>query len=213
MELSAVQQRVVGSLIEKELAHPDSYPLSMNALQLACNQLTNRDPVMELDLPTLENTLHNLRSLGVVRMVTGARVDKFRHVLDDHLDLSKPEAAVVSLLLLRGPQTAAELRGRSARLHAFAGGDELDRTLQGLAERSEPIVELLDRQRGEKAQRWAHRLGAPEASHALVVAHTDVAHTDVGAQDGRVRELEAEVQRLREEVSSLRAELDRLTFT
>jgi uncharacterized protein len=161
IELSPVQQRVVGALAEKELATPDNYPLSMNALLAACNQSTNRDPVVAFSEETVDNALANLRSSGVVRVVysKGMRVDKYRHVLDEVLGITEPELAIVTVLLLRGPQTGAELRARTERLHPFEDQAAVDAALSGLVSREPALAELLDRQPGQKEQRWAHRLG------------------------------------------------------
>jgi uncharacterized protein YceH (UPF0502 family) len=160
IDLTPVQQRVVGALVEKELTTPDNYPLSMNALLAACNQTTNREPVVSFDEKTVGNALENLKANGVTRVVysKGMRVDKYRHVLHEKLQLDKAELALLAVLMLRGPQTAAELRSRTERMHAFDGQDELDRTLERLADRD--LATLLPRQPGQKGQRWAHRLGA-----------------------------------------------------
>ena len=178
MELTPVQQRVVGALAEKELTTPDNYPLSMNALLAACNQSTNRDPVMQLDERVVSNTLENLRSAGVVRVVysKGMRVDKYRHVLPEAIGVEVPELALLTVMMLRGPQTGAELRARTERMHAFAGQGEIDATLDSLSRRDPPLVALQPRQPGQKEPRWAHLLG-PAASIA----------TDDSAQEGAGR--------------------------
>ena len=166
IELTPVQQRVVGALVEKELTTPDNYPLSMNALLAACNQTTNRDPVVTLDEKTVGNALENLKAGGLTRVVysKGMRVDKYRHVLHEALQLDRGELALLAVLMLRGPQTAAELRTRTERMHAFPDDDpdDVERTLERLAERD--LAQLLPRQPGQKGQRWAHRLGTPAAS-------------------------------------------------
>ena len=161
IELSPVQQRVIGALAEKEMATPDNYPLSMNALLAACNQSTNRDPVVTFSEETVDNALANLRASGTVRVVysKGMRVDKYRHVLHEVLQLDRPELALVTVMLLRGPQTLAELRTRTERLHGFEGPAAIDATLAALAGRDEPVVELLGRQPGQKEARWMHVLG------------------------------------------------------
>jgi uncharacterized protein YceH (UPF0502 family) len=133
--MTPVQQRVVGCLVEKELTTPDQYPLSMNALLAACNQATNRDPVVELDERVVSNALENLKAEGVVRVIfsKGNRVDKYKHVLPEKLSLDGPAMAILAVLLLRGPQTAAELRARTERLHRFDATDEVEHALSGLA--------------------------------------------------------------------------------
>ncbi len=161
IELSPAQQRVVGALAEKELATPDNYPLSMNALIAACNQATNRDPVVAFTQDTIDNALANLRTAGVVRVVysKGMRVDKYRHVLHEVVELDRSELALVTVLLLRGPQTVAELRTRTERLFPFEGQSAVEAALAALAARESPLVQLLARSPGQKEPRWAHLLG------------------------------------------------------
>lgn len=204
MELSVVQQRVVGSLIEKELTTPDNYPLSMNALLAACNQTTNRDPVLSLSQDAVENALANLRASGVVRVVysKGMRVDKYRHVLHEVLELDEGELALVGVLLLRGPQTGAELRSRTERSHAFSDQREVDETLARLAAREQPVVQLLDRQPGQKEQRWIHLLGPVSTvwSGEGTVSVPSPLQTEeedrIGALEVRVAALEAKLDEL-----------------
>lgn len=202
VELSPVQQRVVGALAEKELATPDNYPLSMNALLAACNQSTNRDPVVTFSEETVDNALANLRSAGVVRVVysKGMRVDKYRHVLDEVVGLSPPELALATVLLLRGPQTGAELRARTERLFGFDDQRAVDAALEGLATREPPIVTLLARQPGQKEQRWTHLLGPAsyslEATPAAVPAPTPAATPEPTPDIDRVAALEARVAAL-----------------
>lgn len=164
VQLSPVQARVIGSLIEKELTTPDNYPLSMNALLLACNQSSNRHPVMRLDEATVSNALENLRAGQLVRIVYSRsnRVDKWRHALDEAMALERPAIALLGLLLLRGPQTVAELRARTERLHPFADLDEAEAELTRLSGRPEALVVRLERQPGHKEPRWCQLLtGAP----------------------------------------------------
>lgn len=166
MELSPRAQRVLGSLVEKSLATPDQYPLSRNALRTACNQRSGREPVMELAENDVLVALEELRSRELTRTVYGrsSRVPKAAHRLDEQLDLSVPQLAVLALLLLRGPQTVGELRSRSGRLHSFGSTDEVATVLQALAEhRFGPLAVRLAREPGRREDRWAHLLGpAPE---------------------------------------------------
>jgi uncharacterized protein YceH (UPF0502 family) len=205
--MTPVQQRVVGCLVEKELTTPDQYPLSMNALLSACNQSTNRDPVVQLDERVVSNALENLKAEGVVRVVfsKGNRVDKYRHVLPEALDLEGPALAVIAVLLLRGPQTAAELRARTERLHAFAGTHEVEHVLAQLAGREPPLVTLLPRQPGRKEPRWAHLLGAATAAAPMPVADDEpsVGPASVVPDDSRIEALEARVEALEERLSRL----------
>jgi uncharacterized protein YceH (UPF0502 family) len=160
----AVELRVLGCLIEKQATTPDQYPLSLNALRLAANQSTNRDPVVDYDETTIRAALERLGDRGWTRLASGAgsRAVKFRHLLGDALDLEQPQLALLAVLMLRGPQTAAELRTRSERLHPFASGAEVAETLDGLARRE--LVERLARRPGEREERWRQLLGEPGAA-------------------------------------------------
>lgn len=156
-----MQMRILASLMEKERTTPDNYPLTLNALLLACNQSTNRQPVVQLDDKTVENALLNLRGMSLVRIdhSRSNRADKYRQVLDEALALDEPEAAVLCVLMLRGPQTPGELRSRTERLHPFADQEEVDDALRRLARRTEPLVVRLERQAGQKESRWAQLVG------------------------------------------------------
>jgi uncharacterized protein YceH (UPF0502 family) len=190
VKLTPVQMRVVGVLVEKERTTPDNYPLSMNALLNACNQTTNRDPIVEYDERVVGNALENLKGMGLVRSVygRGMRVDKYRHVIDESLGLSPAETAVLAVLMLRGPQTAAELRTRTDRLHDFADQAEVDRTLAALAARQPPLVELQLRRPGQKQERWVQLLClATDQPGAPVTTETPTAVTPTAAAvDGGV---------------------------
>ena len=209
VELSVVQQRVVGALAEKEATTPDNYPLSMNALLAACNQSTNRDPVMTLTQDAVENALANLRSNGCVRIVysKGMRVDKYRHVLHEVLALGQPELAVVTALLLRGAQTGAELRTRTERLFAFDDQAAVDAALAKLAAREPPLVELLPRQPGQKEPRWTHRLG-PAAPPAAAPTPSVRIRESPGHRDPDRTEETDRVAALEARVAALEARLD-----
>lgn len=198
IELSPVQQRVVGALAEKEMTTPDNYPLSMNALLAACNQTTNREPVLSLSQDAVENALANLRSSGTVRVVysKGMRVDKYRHVLHEVLTLARPELALLTVMLLRGPQTVAELRARTERMHTFEAG-ELESTLRSLADRE--LVELLARQLGQREERWSHRLGPPMPQSEAAAA----APPPAPPRTDRIADLEARVAELERIVAEL----------
>lgn len=204
MNLTPVQSRVVGCLIEKEMATPDNYPLTMNALMAACNQTSNRNPVTKLDEATVDNALLNLREMKVVRIVYSRsnRADKFRHALDEMLALEPEHLAVLSVLMLRGPQTSSELRTRTERLHSFAGQDEVDDVLRQLVGREEPLVGRLERRPGQKENRWAHLLGG-DLAEALAGADDPV-------DDSRPHHRADRLGALEETVADLRADLDRL---
>jgi uncharacterized protein YceH (UPF0502 family) len=197
VDADPVEIRVLGCLIEKQRTTPDVYPLSLNALRLACNQSTNRDPVVEYDDPTIRSALDGLARRGWARLASGrgSRAVKFRHLFDEALDLSEAEISLLAVLMLRGPQTPGELKNRSERLWRFADRDELERSLAALAERE--LVVRLSRRPGQKEERYAQLLGGEAPAD------------DVGppASDNRLAALEDEVAALREEVAALRAEL------
>jgi uncharacterized protein len=208
VKLTPVQSRIVGCLIEKEMATPDNYPLTMNGLLAACNQTSNRHPVTKFDEATVSNALLNLRSDNVVRIVYSRsnRADKYRHVLDEIFALEPEHLALLSVLMLRGPQTAGELRSRTERLHPFASQEEVDETLRQLAGRREPLVARLERRPGQKESRWAHLLGADLAE---ILAADDDEEDDEPSADGRPARIDR-VAALEDAVAGLRADLERL---
>ncbi len=207
MNLTPVQSRIVGCLIEKEMATPDNYPLTMNALLSACNQTSNRNPVTRLEEPTVSNALENLRALNVVRIVYSRsnRADKFRHALGEMLALEPEDLALLSVMMLRGPQTAGELRSRTERLHPFTTQEEVDDTLRRLAGRNEPLAARLERRPGQKESRWAHLLGG-DLAEALA---GDDDH-DEPADGARPAPRTDRLAALEDAVADLRADLDRL---
>jgi uncharacterized protein YceH (UPF0502 family) len=157
--LDPVQQRVLGCLLEKQRTTPDQYPLSLNALRLACNQATNRDPVLDLDESTVREAVQRLGTIGWSRLASGpgSRTAKYRQLFDEALGLLPSETALLAVLMLRGPQTAAELRARSERLHRFASAPDVEATLERLAERE--LVQRQARRPGTREERWTHLLG------------------------------------------------------
>src|SRR5438874_5089400 len=161
--LTSEELRVVACLVEKQFTTPDSYPLTENAVVAACNQLSNRNPVVAYDNNTVRVTLTALRQRGFARVVhtPGARVPKHRQILDDALGLSRAEVSLLAVLALRGPQTVGELRTRTERMHDFASLSEVEETLEGLAARGEPLVVRLERQPGQKEARYGQLLGGP----------------------------------------------------
>jgi uncharacterized protein YceH (UPF0502 family) len=201
--LDAVQVRVLGALIEKQRTTPDVYPLSLNALRLACNQSTSRDPVVDYDEPTIREALDGLGLLRYTRVASGpgSRTAKFRHLLDETLTLDAGEISLLAVLLLRGHQTAAELRGRSERLHAFASLAAVESVLEGLAGRR--LVLLLERRPGQKEARYAHLLaGTPVEDESAPT----VPGPAPGGLAARVEALAAEVAELRTVVEELIAQ-------
>src|SRR5487761_1502737 len=160
-ELPADEVRVIGSLIEKQLTTPQQYPLTLNALLLACNQSSNRDPVMAFDERTVDAALMSLKATGLVRFVHpshGRSVTRYQHLLDQHLAITEQQLALVALLLLRGPQTAGELRSRSERMCELHEIAQVDAELERLGELPEPVVARLRRQPGQKEERWVQLL-------------------------------------------------------
>ena len=161
-DLDPVEVRVLGCLIEKQRTTPDQYPLSLNSLRLACNQSSNRDPVMSLDEDEVRDAVHSLSSAGWVRLAsgTGSRAAKYRQLFDESLDLLPSESSLLAMLFLRGPQTVNELRTRTARAHAFADNAQVAETLARLAETE--LVRELPRETGQRELRWTHLLAAEE---------------------------------------------------
>jgi|SRR5690554_531728 len=204
IDLDPVQQRVLGALLEKERTVPDTYPMTLNGLRSACNQSSGRDPVMQLSDTEVTEALTELRAMGLTRVIHpshGARQPKYRQVLDEVLHLDDAERAVLTLLLLRGPQTPGELRSRSERLHPFASVDEVDAVLAALAGRTRPLVRELERRPGQKEARWVHLLGQPPA------ASPHAATTAAAGEAPELQRLRDENERLRQRVADLEAEL------
>jgi uncharacterized protein len=222
MDLSSAETRVLGCLLEKQRTTPDAYPLSLNALRLACNQSTNRDPVVEYDDAVIRDALHRLERRGYTRLASGAgsRTAKYRHLLAEALPMSSAEQAVICVLMLRGPQTPGELKQRTERMHAFADLAEVHDTLARLIERE--LVARLERRPGHKEERYAQLLqgqddepsGADQAtaeapsrvawsgSSGPVVADLPLAADAPSAANGR-----SELDELRERVEQLEREL------
>jgi uncharacterized protein len=221
VEPDTVEIRVVACLVEKQRTTPDQYPLTLNSLRLACNQSTNRDPVVDYDEATIRAALDRLRRRSWATMATwsATRTAKYKHVLDNALQLTPPQLSLLTVLMLRGPQTPGELRARTERMYRFESNDELELTLLELTERE--LIAPLPRRPGERGQRYAHLLagdgdeqpaeGVPAATaeHAPPAAMPQ--HAPPAADGGlaeRVDRLEAEVSALRAELQALRDRLD-----
>ncbi len=207
--LSPVEARVLGSLIEKELATPEYYPLSLNALVNACNQKSNRHPVLALGAHEVELALDALRRRRLAGLFAGAdaRVPKFKHTIDLVHPMETAERVVLCELLLRGPQTPGELRNRCERLHPIADPSEAEAILQRLAERpAGPLVTRLERQPGQKEARFAHLLSGPPAPGAPAHDHADASEPPTGAE-ARLAALEREIAELRARLDDLRRRL------
>jgi uncharacterized protein YceH (UPF0502 family) len=197
MDLSPPEIRVLGCLLEKQRTTPDVYPLSLNSLRLACNQSTNRDPVVQYDEAVLRDALHRLERRGYTRLASGAgsRAAKYRHLLADALPMSDGEQAVMCVLMLRGPQTPGELKQRSERMHAFADLGAVHETLHELIARE--LVAVLERRPGQKEERYTQLLGeSGEVADAPSGLPSTVPVVD---------SLEERVERLEREVAQLRA--------
>lgn len=203
--LDAIAVRILGALIEKEITTPDNYPLSLNALVAACNQTSAREPVMNLDEVTVNRTVNELRQRSCVRAVqqSGSRVLKFRHLMVEGLNLDGPELAAMCVLMLRGAQTAGEIKGRSNRLYDFPDLEKVESTLEALINRQPPLVARLPRRPGQKDSRYAHLLSG-DAPADVAEAVTPAALAD----GGRIEALEQAVNALRAELVDLRTQLD-----
>jgi uncharacterized protein len=222
-DLTDPEVRVLGCLLEKQRMTPDAYPLTLNALRAACNQSTNRDPVVRYDDSVLRDALARLGHRRWTRLASyhGSRSSKYRHLLDEALGIRPDEQAVLAVLLLRGPQTPGELRQRTDRLHHFDSAEDLDAAIEGLADRD--LVVRLERRPGQKESRYAHLLGGEVADTAAVVvapgpvvehgpapepiARQAPAPAPDPARDERLSRLEAEVAELRSQLQAMRAEL------
>lgn len=211
--LNANECRVLGSLVEKQLTTPEYYPLTLNALTAACNQKSNRDPVMSLGETEVLTAIDCLREKNLVYTFHGStsRTVKYKHVMPNVLELEPPATAIITLLLLRGPQTIGELRGRSERLHEFKDLGEVQDALDELAHRDEPLVVKLERQPGQKDARYAHLLsGEVDATSIPAARVTHPAPTDdrVEKLEERVTILENELAAFRESFAEFRKQFD-----
>ena len=207
--LNPVEARILGALAEKQLTTPEYYPLTLNALRTACNQKSNRDPVVDFDDRTVVRALESLRDKQLARQVSGGdqRVPRYYHLLPERLDLDVPALAALCVLMLRGPQTSGEIRGRSGRLHPFADPAAVEAVLTGLMDRDPPLVVLLPRQAGRKERRYAHLLaGLPEVPPAGGEGPVEPATLRLRDENQRLEQVEQEVEKLRAELEALRRE-------
>jgi uncharacterized protein len=210
MNLTETEVRVLGSLIEKDITTPEYYPLSLNALVNACNQKSNRDPVMQLDEDAVRAALEGLQEQRMAGPARGAdsRVTKYEQRLQEVFNFTRPEIAVLCVLLLRGPQTPGELRGRGERLHRFEALEDVQSALQKLMQREPPLAKVLPRQPGTKESRYAHLLSgdvveADAPGRISLTAERSTADMD------RIARLEDEVTELRKEFSEMRDQMER----
>ena len=210
--LTPTEARVLGALVEKEVAPPDYYPLSLNALLNACNQRSNRDPVMDLNEDEVRDALVGLQEHRLAGPAQGAdsRVSKYEHRLGEAFNFSRAETALLCVLLLRGPQTPGELRGRTERMHRFEEIGDVLGGLQKLMEREPPLVAVLPRQPGTKESRYAHLFSGEVAASTTTMsaaAGLPARNDNDAADDDRVARLEADVVELRKEVAALRLKI------
>ncbi len=202
--LSDIEARVLGCLVEKEITTPEYYPLSLNALVHACNQKSNREPLMNLDEDAVRQALRALGEQALARSASGdSRVAKYEHRLSEVFNFTRPEAAILCELLLRGPQTPGELRSRAERMHPFEDLSVVHTTLKHLMEREPALVKLLPRQAGNKEARYAHLLsGDVEVREAP--AEREVAASKSVSESGRLAQLESEITGLQREIADLK---------
>ena len=202
--LSAVEVRVLGSLVEKEAATPEYYPLSLNALVAACNQKSNRDPVMSLDEDTVATAVDTLRATGLVLVTSGGehRVRKYSHRLGEVFNFDRREQVLLCVLMLRGPQTIGELRGRSERLYTFDSLDAVEATLSRLMERTPPLAAKLGRRPGEKEPRFAHLLAGEMELNEAEPARESPSHSS--PVDERIARLETDLAELKRQFEDFR---------
>jgi len=203
--LNEIEARVLGSLVEKQLTTPEYYPLTLNALTAACNQKSNRDPVVSYPDEDVTTAVDSLRDKNLVYLFYGSssRVVKYKHMLPNVYDLAPPEVAVICVMLLRGAQTVGEFRERTGRLFEFSNVAEVNETLDALMRRDEPLVVKLERQAGQKEARYAHLLsGEVVQQPASAAATLNVPRGD------RIGELEGKVEAMQSEIAALRAMFD-----
>jgi uncharacterized protein len=205
MEPDAVEIRVVGCLIEKQRTTPDVYPLTLNALRLACNQSTNRDPVVDYDENTIRSAIERLvqRKWATLASWSNRRSMKYRQTVDSALNLSDPEISVLTVLMLRGPQTPGELKTRTERLHSFADMDDLGATLDRLIERD--LAARLDRRPGQREERYRHLLSEEAEQPAPGISAPS--QETISSDDDRIQRIERQLAELRSEIEALREEL------
>ena len=204
--LTQAEVRVLGSLIEKEITTPEYYPLTLNALVNACNQISNRDPVVSYDEKTVARALESLREKKLVWMVTGVgRVPKYEHRLTETLKLAEQEVAAMCVLMLRGPQTVGEIRGRSGRLYEFKELEEVEMTLASLLNAEPPLIVKLPRQPGTKESRYAHLLsGEVQVEERDVTSRPEPAMVEVREENERLAQLEEQLAQVQGELAELK---------
>jgi uncharacterized protein YceH (UPF0502 family) len=208
-KLTSVEVRVLGSLIEKEITTPEYYPLTLNALTNACNQISNRDPVVSFDDRTVARALEALREKNLAWMVTGiGRVPKYEQNFGEAYKLAEQEVAVLCVLMLRGPQTVGEIRGRTGRLYEFKELEEVELTLQALMTAQPPFAVKLPRQPGTKESRYAHLLaGEVQIEEREIATRLEPATLEVLKENERLTRIEEELAQVRGDLAELRQQV------
>lgn len=208
--LSPLEQRVLGSLIEKDMTTPDYYPLSINSLMTACNQKTNREPTTDYDEETVRDGLRELEDRELAEARFDSRVPKFAHRVSYKINLNNRELALICVLLLRGPQTLNELRDRTQRMYAFDDLDAVENSLRKMSERAEPLTIFLGRQPGQREPRWMHLMGGPVSAETLAELAAPVAHRAARTEDLEIRlnTVEAELHELKEQFAAFRRQFE-----
>ena len=210
LQMNSVEARVVGALMEKESTTPDNYPLSLNALLNACNQKSNREPVMELDENTVRDALDSLREKRLAGPTSSAdsRVTKYEHRMQEIFNFTRGESALISVLLLRGPQTPGELRGRTERIHRFDELSDVQSTLHRLMQRTPPLVAILPRQPGTKEARYSHLFSGSVENIAAAPLSVPLSQGSPSPLEEEVRALRAEVEELKQQFADFRKQFD-----
>lgn len=202
IELSAIEARILGCLVEKEATTPEQYPLTLNAVQLACNQKTNRDPIMELSLGDVGHSLRQMLERKWVYSQHGARAERYEHRMSSALSLTKQQQALLCVLMLRGPQTLSELMARTERLASFSDLDDVKHTIDRLSQRETPLIERIPRASGQREDRYVHLLCGPVDHSTLHIAK--VTTTTSNALEERIAQLEERLALVEQELRLLK---------
>ena len=202
--LSAIEARILGCLIEKEATTPEQYPLTLNAIHLACNQKTNREPIMDLSLGEVGHCMRQLDPRGLVRSQHGARAERYEHRVNTVFSLTKQQQALICVLMLRGPQTLGELMTRSERLASFSDLDEVKHTLERLSQRENPLIERIPRASGQREDRYVHLLCGP-VDHSQLPAAKMASTTPSNALEERIAQLEERLAAVELELKILKS--------
>ncbi|MGH8105530.1 MAG: YceH family protein [Arenimonas sp.] len=202
--LSAIEARILGCLIEKEATTPEQYPLTLNAIHLACNQKTNREPVMDLSLGEVGHSMRQLDPRGLVRSQHGARAERYEHRVNTVFSLTKQQQALICVLMLRGPQTLGELMTRTERLASFSDLDDVKHTLERLNQRENPLIERIPRASGQREDRYMHLLCGPVDYSQLPAAKTGSSPAS-NALEERVAQLEERLIAVEQELKILKS--------